>query len=300
MKAERPNERTWSLALVVFSAALFGTTGTALAQVPGSVDPLSAGTLRLLVGGGLLALVARRHVVSIRGQGRVLAVGALGVAVYQLGFFWAVTDTGVAAGTLVTIGVSPIASRIIGALVGRPAPPRTWYVAATILIVGLAVMILGGYDDVELSTAGVLVALVAGTSFAVYTECGARALARGASPDATMAALFFGAGVLTSPLLLWRGVEILETGRGVLVLGHLAFVTLTLAYMAFGRGLRRLPPTIVTTLTIVEPVVATALSYLVLHEEFSAVGWVGAATVVMGLPLVGWSTRPPSARPPST
>lgn len=296
MNAERPNERTTSLALVVFSAALFGTTGTALAQVPGSVDPLSAGTLRLIVGGGLLALVARRHVASLRGQARVLAVGALGVAVYQLGFFWAVTDTGVAAGTLVTIGVSPIASRMIGALVKRPAPSRSWYVAATILIVGLSVMILGGYDDVELSTAGVLVALVAGTSFAVYTECGARALARGASPDATMAALFFGAGLLTAPLLPWRGVGILETGRGLVVLGHLAFVTLTLAYMAFGRGLRRLPPTIVTTLTIVEPVVATALSYLVLHEEFSAVGWVGAATVVMGLPLVGWSTRPPSAR----
>ena len=282
------------MALVVFSAALFGTTGTALAQVPGSVDPLSAGTLRLLVGGGLLAFVARRHGASLRGQGRVLAAGALGVAVYQLGFFWAVTDTGVAAGTLVTIGVSPIASRMIGAVVGRPVPPRTWYVAATVLIVGLSVMILGGYADVELSMAGVLVALLAGVSFAVYTECGARALARGASPDATMAALFFGAGLLTAPLLPWRGVEILESGRGLLVLGHLSFVTLTLAYMAFGRGLRRLPPTVVTTLTIVEPVVATALSYLVLHEEFSPVGWIGAASVVLGLPLVGWSTRPPS------
>lgn len=289
-----------SLALVVFSAALFGTTGTALAQVPESVDPLSAGTLRLVVGGGLLLVVARRHVASLRGQTRVLAVGALGVAVYQLGFFWAVTDTGVAAGTLVTIGVSPIASRLIGALVGRPVPARSWYAAASVLIVGLGVMILGGYDDVELSVAGIVVAMVAGTSFAGYTECGSRAIESGASPDATMAAFFFGAGVLTSPLLLWRGVEILETGRGVLVLGHLAFVTLTIAYMAFGRGLRRLPPTIVTTLTMVEPVVATILSTLILNEELSAVGWIGAAAVVVGLPLVGWSTRPPSTRPPST
>ncbi|MEN9804710.1 MAG: hypothetical protein RIS41_1557 [Actinomycetota bacterium] len=276
---------------MVVSAALFGTTGTALAQVPGTVDPLSSGTLRLLLGGGVLALVARRHRSTLLGSWSTLLAGAVGVAVYQLGFFWAVTDTGVAAGTLVTIGISPIASRVIGAAVGRPSPPRTWYVAAAILILGLTVMILGGYDDVEISTAGVLVAAIAGVSFAFYTECGSRALINGASPDATMAALFFGAGLLTAPLLLWRGVDILTTGRGVVVLGHLALVTLTLAYMAFGRGLRRLAPTIVTTLTIVEPVVATALSFVVLNEEFSAVGWLGAATVLVGLPIVGLSAR---------
>lgn len=281
--------------LVVFSAALFGTTGTALAQVPGSIDPLSSGTLRLLVGGGALALVAWRQRSTVRGSWRPLLVGAVGVAVYQLGFFWAVTDTGVAAGTLVTIGISPVASRVIGAVLGRPAPPRSWYVAASILLVGLTVMILGGYDDVDLSAPGVLVALLAGMSFAAYTECGARALARGVSPDAAMATLFFGAGVITSPLLLWRGVEIVTSLRGVVVLAHLALVTLTIAYMAFGRGLRRLTPTVVTTLTIVEPVVATSLSFLVLNEDFSAVGWIGAATVVVGLPVVGLSSR--STRP---
>ena len=296
MSDERPDRggSPGSLAavgLVVASAALFGTTGTALAQVPGTIDPLSSGTLRLLLGGGVLALVARRHRSTLVGSWRTLLLGAVGVALYQLGFFWAVTDTGVAAGTLVTIGVSPVASRVIGALVGRPSPPRSWYVAASILMLGLTVMILGGYDDVELSAAGVLVAAIAGVSFAAYTECASRAMNGGASPDATMAALFFGAGLLTAPLLLWRGVDILTTGRGVLVLGHLAFVTLTLAYMAFGRGLRRLAPTVVTTLTIVEPVVATALSFLVLNEEFSVVGWLGAVTVLVGLPVVGLAAR---------
>jgi DME family drug/metabolite transporter len=280
-----------AIGLVVVSAALFGTTGTALAQVPGTIDPLSSGTLRLLLGGGVLALVARRHRSTLVGSWPTLVAGAVGVAVYQLGFFWAVTDTGVAAGTLVTIGISPIASRVIGAVMRRPSPPRSWYVAASILILGLTVMILGGYDDVQLSTPGVVVAAIAGVSFAVYTECGSRALIHGASPDATMAALFFGAGLLTAPLLLWRGVDILSSGRGLLVLGHLAVVTLALAYMAFGRALRRLAPTVVTTLTIVEPVVATSLSFVVLNEKFSVVGWLGAATVVVGLPVVGLAAR---------
>ncbi len=96
---------------------------------------------------------------------------------------------------------------------------------------------------------------------------------------------------MSSPLLVWRGVEVMSTGRGLLVISHLSFVTLTVAYMAFGRGLRHLAPTIVTMLTIVEPVVATSLSVIVLDEDFSPVGWIGASIVVLGLPLVGLASR---------
>lgn len=279
------------MALVIISASLFGTTGTALAQIPGTVDPVSTGILRLLLGGGLLAAIARRRLPDLRPRLRPLVIGAIGVAVYQLGFFWAVTDTGVAVGTLVTIGISPLASRIIGGLSGRPSPPASWYLAATVLLGGLSILVLGGDGDVRVTAAGIVVAVIAGSSFALYTECGARVLATGASPDATMGSLFFGAGLLASPLLLWRGVEVLSTGRGLVVISHLSVVTLTVAYMAFGRGLRHLAPTIVTMLTIVEPVVATSLSVLVLHEDFSPVGWIGASIVVLGLPLVGLASR---------
>lgn len=282
---------TLSVALVVFSAALFGTTGVALAQTPDDVDPLSAGILRLLIGGSLLVVLARTEWRMVGRSRRHLFVGAVAVAVYQLGFFWAVSDTGVAAGTLVTIGVSPIASRLIARAGGRSAPPRSWYVAASVVIVGLGVMIVGGYENIELTLTGILIAIVAGFSFAGYTECGSRALAAGVPPDATMAALFFGGGVVSTPLLVWRGVDIVSTPTGLAVVAYLAVVTLTLAYMAFGRGLRQLSPTVVTTLVIVEPVVATVLSLLVLNEQFSSIGWIGAAIVVLGLPLVGRSAR---------
>ncbi|MFZ9383042.1 MAG: DMT family transporter [Ilumatobacteraceae bacterium] len=289
--SRRISDNNVGMILVLTSATLFGTTGTALAQVPGRVDPWSAGVLRLLIGGGALAVLARRDRARLASVRTEVGLGAMAVAVYQLGFFWSVTETGVATGTLVTIGISPIASRLLGSLLGRPSPPKSWYLAAVLLVGGLVVLVLGGYEDVEIRPVGIIAAVVAGAAFAAYTECGSRALARGASPDLTMAALFFGAGLLTSPLLLWRGVDILSTARGALVLAHLSLITLTVAYVAFGRGLRRLPPTIVTMLTIAEPVVATALSFLILHEEISPVGWLGASIVVLGLPVVGLASR---------
>lgn len=302
MSKERPGGEvsttaTAGLVLVGFSAVLFGTTGTALSQVPGSelsggVDPLSAGVLRLLIGGGALALVARRTLFELRPMGRPLILGAVAVAVYQLGFFWAVTETGVAAGTLVTIGVSPLASRLLGAIRHRPGPGRLWYGAAVVLIGGLVLLTLGSDESLRLRPVGLLVAALAGFAFASYTECGSVVLGRGASPDATMAVLFFGGGLLSAPLLLWRGVEILSSTTGLLVMGHLSLVTLTLAYMAFGRGLRILAPMVVTMITIVEPVVATALSVVVLDERLAIIGWIGAAMIVLGLPLVGLASRP--------
>lgn len=287
----RTSDTTVGMVLVLTSATLFGTTGTALAQVPGRVDPWSAGVLRLLIGGAALTVLARRDRARLASVRASVTLGALAVAVYQLGFFWSVTETGVATGTLVTIGISPIASRLLGSILGRPSPPTSWYVAAALLLGGLVVLVLGGYEDIEISLIGVVAALLAGFAFAVYTECGSRAIARGASPDITMAALFLGAGILTSPLLLWRGVDILSSTRGIVVLAHLSLITLTVAYVAFGRGLSRLPPTIVTMLTMAEPVVATALSFLVLHEEISPVGWLGASIVVIGLPVVALASR---------
>lgn len=281
--------------LVLFGAALFGTTGTAVARVPGGADPWTTGSLRLLVGGGLLVLVAIRRLSSIRDLTMVLAIGAVMVAGYQLAFFWAVTDTGVAVSTLTTIGVSPLASRVVGAMRHRPPPPRHWFLSAGLLLVGLFALLIGGYEEVEVEGLGIVAAVVAGTAFAGYTECASVAVGRGAHPDAVLGVLFLGAGVLTAPVLVLRPIDVFETSRGFVVLLHLGVITLTLAYMAFGRGLRHLPPTSVTMLTIAEPLVATGLAVVFLDERFSFIGGLGAMMILIGLISVALPSAPSRA-----
>jgi len=281
--------------LVLFGAALFGTTGTAVARVPGGADPWTTGSLRLLVGGGLLVLVAMRQLSSIRNVTMVLAVGALMVAGYQLAFFWAVTDTGVAVSTLATIGVSPLVSRVVGAMRHRPPLSRRWFLSVGLLLIGLFALLIGGYEKVQVEGLGIAAALVAGSAFAGYTECASVAVERGAHPDAALGVLFLGAGVLTAPVLVLRPIDVFETSQGLVVLLHLGVITLALAYMAFGRGLRCLPPTSVTMLTIVEPLVATGLAVVVLDERFSVVGALGAAMILIGLISVALPSTPSRA-----
>src|SRR3954449_1611657 len=95
---------------VLLAAVCFGTTGTAQALGPDGLAPAGVGAARILVGGALLVLVAiLLHGVRAltRVQGRPALVAAAGVAVYQLAFFAAVRDTGVAVGTIVALGSAP-------------------------------------------------------------------------------------------------------------------------------------------------------------------------------------------------
>src|SRR3954464_4310079 len=113
-----------SRVLVLLAAVCFGTTGTAQALGPDGLAPAGVGAARLLAGGPLLLLVALvRH-----GAGPLTRVprgpaltAAAGVAVYQLAFFAAVKDTGVAVGTIVALGSAPT---LAGGVGWAPAPPR--------------------------------------------------------------------------------------------------------------------------------------------------------------------------------
>ena len=280
--------------LILGAAALFGTTGTVLANGPLGVDSVTAGVTRLLVGGAGLAIVSHRHFRQVLGQFWVAGLGAVGVGAYQLCFFYSTRHAGVAVATVITIGSSPLFARLIGALRHRPPPHRLWYLAALILSVGLAFLSSAQDAGSQVELVGVISALVAGLSYAIYTECAAVLIDQKLDSTAVMGVLFLGAGVLTSPFLLFRPVSWIATQRGVVMIVYLGIVTLSLAYVAFGKGLKKLVPTTVVMLTLLEPVVATLLAYFVLHEKVSGPTWFGMLLVLVGLPIIAISVQRPT------
>ena len=279
---------------ILGAATLFGTTGTVLANGPLGVDPVSAGVVRLLVGGAGLAIFSYRHFRQVLGQFWLTGLGAVGVGAYQLCFFYSTRHAGVAVATVITIGSSPLFARLIGALRHRPPPHRLWYLAALILSVGLAFLSSAQDADSQVELVGVISALVAGLSYAIYTECAALLIDQKLDSTAVMGVLFLSAGILTSPFLLFRPVSWIATQRGVVMIVYLGIVTLSLAYVAFGKGLKKLVPTTVVMLTLLEPVVATLLAYFVLHEKVSGSTWFGTVLVLVGLPIIAISVQRPT------
>jgi drug/metabolite transporter, DME family len=274
--------------LVLFAAVCFGTTGTAQALGPDGLAPTGVGAARILVGGALLLLVGGSLRRLPRGP---LMLAAVAVAAYQVSFFAAVADTGVAVGTIVAIGSGPaIAGAIEWAVDGR-VPTRAWAAATALALAGVAVLALQG-SDATISLPGVGLALIAGASYATYTLAAKRMLTQGHGPETVMAGAFGGGAVLLLPLLIVNH-EILTTPGGIALALFLGIVPTALAYVAFARGLQHLPAAETATITLAEPLTATVLGVLVLGEHFNPLG---AGLILLGLLVLAV----PEVRKPET
>ncbi|WP_296193250.1 EamA family transporter [uncultured Microbacterium sp.] len=314
--------RMWPVFAVVGAALCFATTGTAQALAGVDASPLAVGAARILLGGALLAIVAGSTAARSRwadGPGisspgtptpgipipvaspafaprrpswPLVVVGAAGVLAYQPLFFLGTRENGVAIGTVVALGSAPVITGALDALLRRRAPTRTWVIATTIALVGV-VLVSGvvGDNATSLTPAGLLASVGAGASYAAYTLASKALLDRGWSPTATMGALFGWAAFASIPLLAYAGAGWLLTPRGLALVLWLGVVTTAVAYVLFAWGLARLRATTVSTLTLAEPLGATLLGLLVLHEHIGPVAAIGLAVIAVGLVVIALPQR---------
>src|SRR4030042_556874 len=123
---------------------MWGTNGTAQKLAPQGAQPIIIGTLRIALGGLTLLAIALIH--GTLRDGKRWAVlptilGALSMAAYQMFFFAGVARTGVAIGTIVGIGSTPILAGPIGFLFRGGRPSRPWLIATILGIIGCALLI---------------------------------------------------------------------------------------------------------------------------------------------------------------
>jgi drug/metabolite transporter, DME family len=269
---------------VLLAAVLFGTTGTAQALGPAGLSPLTVGAARVVLGGGVLGLLA---FAGTRGAERmspalVLCAGAA-IATYQLTFFEAVHRAGVAVAAVVAIGFGPVAAGLIERSIGDTWPGSRWLGATALAITGIAALSLGGSGEKAASTAGILLALASGTAYASYTVIAKRLLHAGAGPVRVMGAAFGAGSLLLVPVLVIGDTQWLHTTRGVELAAYLAVVPTILAYLLFARGLRHLTASETTTIVLAEPVTATILGVAVLHQPLGTTAIVGVLLVSAGI-----------------
>jgi len=278
---------------VLLAAVLFGTTGTAQALGPDSSTPLTVGASRILIGGSLLAALALASG-GLHGRWplRLVVLSGLGVAIYQLAFFQAVADTGVAVGAIVAIGSGPVFAGLLERLVDGSWPGRRWLVATALATAGVAVLTLASTSEASLSATGIALALVSGAGYATYTIVAKRLLRLGHGPIPVMGASFGVGALLLLPVLALGDTAWLRTGDGLALALYLGLVPTALAYVLFARGLRHLDASEVTTIVLAEPLTATLLGGIVLDERIGAAGAAGAGLVLAGLLVLAAPGRP--------
>ena len=276
----------WAVLAILASAALFATTGTARALGAPHEDALTIGAGRIAVGGLLLCLIVGRRLGALRqAPWRALAVGAVGVALYQVCFFAAVKRTGVAVGTVVALGSAPAFTGALAWLVTRTRPSRVWYAATALAVAGASLIALaGGHAHVDV--AGVGLALVTGVAYAAFTLASKRMLDSGLPREVLMAGTFGVGALLLTPLFVVGDASWVMRPRPWLAVLWLGIMPTAVAYRLFARGLAHLTSATVTTLTLAEPALAVLLAAFVLHERPGVLAVIGILGVLAGLALL--------------
>ena len=301
---------------MVAASILWGTTGTAATFAPG-VSPLAIGAVAMGLGGLLQSLYAVRHIAVQSGalleRWRLVSLGAAAVAVYPLAFYSSMHLSGVAVGTVVSIGSAPVAAALIERFADRKPLSRQWIIGALLGVGGAALLSFAGQastaagaagnapagpdpgPDPWTSTAGILLGLLAGTTYALYSWAAHRLTGRGLTARAAMGAVFGLGGLLLMPVLAVTGGPLLESWRSVGVGAYMAAVPMFAGYLLFGWGLARVGASTATSISLLETVVAAVLAVLVVGERLPALGWLGAAVVLASLFIL--TPRPKRPRP---
>ncbi|MEZ2128753.1 MULTISPECIES: DMT family transporter [unclassified Sinorhizobium] len=289
---------------MLLASALWGTTGTTATFAAG-VSPLGIGAVTMGLGGLLLALTAMRSILEsgsrILKHWPMLASGAVSVGVYPLAFYTSMHLAGVAIGTVVSIGSAPLAASVIERVFDGWKLTTRWCMGAVTGLAGAVLLCFaksGPHGQVNPAGSwnvvyGILLGLIAGLTYALYSWAARRLMQAGIPPRAAMGSVFGIGGLFLLPVLVITGAPFLTSWTNLAVAGYMAFVPVLVAYVLFAFGLARVSATTATTLSLLEPVIAAVLAVVIVGERLPAAGWAGIILIVGCLFIL---TAPSSAK----
>lgn len=294
-------------ALVALAAMSWGTTGTAASLAPPGATSASIGAVRIVIAGavlGLLTVAGRNRRDALRqfqAHPLVFVAGAGGIVAYQILFFAAVAQAGVAMATVVAIGASPVLTGLFARIWSNERLSRTWAVATAAAVSG--VVLLGNSAPGSGNTArGLAMALGASAAYSAYAVLAAGLVRSGVSYGTVMGGLFGTAAVAMLPVLLATPMSWLLSIRGSAVALELGLISGAMAYLLYGSGLRVIPVATAATVGLVEPATAAVLGVVVLGEHLGLVALGGICAIVASLVILSIPLRrdaPPAIPPPA-
>ncbi|MFG2334785.1 DMT family transporter [Streptomyces sp. NPDC048604] len=292
-----------SLVYLVVAGIAWGTAGAAASLVFRASDlgPLALSFWRCV--GGLVLLLpvlllrrsravtqAAAAAAEPRGRRllRILGTG-IGLTVFQSAYFAAVEATGLAVGTVVTLGAGPVLIALGARILMGERLGRGGAAAVAGALAGLGVLVLGG-GSAEVRPLGVGLAVLSAAGYAAITLL-TRWLGRDGGGADSLSTTAWAFAIGSAGLLPMAAAEGLfpHTGRPWEVIGLLVYVAAVptaLAYALYFAGAAVVRAATVSVIMLLEPVSAALIAVTLLGEELTAAtvgGTLLLLTAVTGL-----------------
>ncbi|BCG17887.1 membrane protein [Vibrio alginolyticus] len=220
---------------------------------------------------------------------KTLLVSIIALATYPLAFYSSMRFAGVAIGTVVSISTAPFFSALLECLFSRNQTiTKRWMMSFAIGVIGITLLLASESSanslfDQDMKHWGVLLGLLAGLTYAIYSWGVKAMIDHGIESQTAMGSVFGIGGVLLLPTLFITGDNLFASSTNTTVMLYMALIPMGLGYVAFGFGLRFVTASGASILTLFEPVIAAALAVAIVGEEISFIGWVGITLTLVCL-----------------
>ncbi|WP_374045106.1 DMT family transporter [Vibrio alginolyticus] len=277
---------------ILFASTLWGTTGTAASLAP-EVSALAIGAFSMGIGGFMQACLSakslKRDFRKVVHKKKTLLISIIALATYPLAFYSSMRFAGVAIGTVISISTAPFFSALLECLFSRNQTiTKRWMMSFAIGVIGITLLLASESSanslfDQDMKHWGVLLGLLAGLTYAIYSWGVKAMIDHGIESQTAMGSVFGIGGVLLLPTLFITGDNLFASSTNTAVMLYMALIPMGLGYVAFGFGLRFVTASGASILTLFEPVIAAALAVAIVGEEISFIGWVGITLTLVCL-----------------
>lgn len=304
-KASMPVSR--GTGLIVLASVCFATSGPLVKPtMDAGLSPQQVASFRIATAAVLmLAFVAvtRPALLKVRRADLPLLIGygLVGVAAVQLLYFAAVSRIPIGVAMLLEF-TAPILVALWVRFVRRVVLPARMWAGTVVALLGLA-MVAEVWQGLRLDALGLLFGIGAALGAAAYFLLGERAVGTIAPLGLVTWGLVVGGVAMALLAPPWSlpgdvlGADVVFGGWDVPVwtlLVTCAVVSTAIAYLLSISALRLLPANVVSVLALCEPIVATALAWLLLGQSLTLAQVAGAAVLLAGATVVQLASRRPA------
>lgn len=293
------------LALILV-ALIWGANASIVKLSLAGWDPLAWNFLRFVLGSAIMGAVLlwRERDWRLRRElvGPLLLLGLIGTGLYQVLFIKGIALT-TASNTALILGSAPIVVTLWSALAGYEQVTWSLWAGALASVAGLAMVVLGkpgGLAAGRSTLPGDLLVIGCMLAWATYTVYVRQVQKK--APSAlyvTGWGMLLGAVVLGAaslPSILAQDVRSAPAGSW-LGMVYSASMAIVLAYVLYGWGVQRIGSARASLYTNLVPVIAAAVAWLTLDEQWTLLQWAGALLVVGGVTGSRLGAAPARPRP---
>jgi probable blue pigment (indigoidine) exporter len=285
-----------AIAVTALAPISWGTTYLVTTELLPTDRPLFNGMARALPA-GLLLLAGTRVLPPAGWRVRVAVLGGLYIGVFFPLLF--VSASRLPGGVAALLGAAgPLVTLVLARLmVGERATARK-VVAGLCGVAGVGLVVLSA--SARLDTVGVIAGLAGTTSMATGNVLARRwGRPAGVGPLAFTGWQLASGGLLLAPVaLLVDGVPSSLSGPNLAGFAYLGVVNTSLAYALWFRGIGRVPVTSIAFLSLLSPITAAMVGWVVLDQHLGPLQLVGVA-VALGASAAGSLQTSPVSTPPT-